>query len=156
MMLQVPITASNSETQKHADKLQSLDEKTINIVADSTALQSQVDSSKTPDTISAAQSPIPKRQVAGSDGLSNVSQSHDLNETGRSWATMRRPVTLPLSLLCLMLTARQPAPRKMLRKPTTARAKRLKSSCSLTPRKQAQDLRPPIAAVTGRWRLHLP
>lgn len=79
MMLQVPITASNSETQKHADKLQSLDEKTIKIVADSTALQSQVDSSKTPDTISAAQSPIPKRQVAGSDGLSNVSQSHDLN-----------------------------------------------------------------------------
>lgn len=79
MMLQVPITASNSETQKHADKLQPLDEKTINIVADSTAVQSHVDSSKTPETITAAHSPSPKRQVVGSDGLSNVSQRHDLN-----------------------------------------------------------------------------
>ena len=79
MMLQVPITASNSETQKHADKLQPLDEKTINIVADSTAVQSHVDSSKTPETITAAHSPSPKRQVVGSNGLSNVSQRHDLN-----------------------------------------------------------------------------
>jgi hypothetical protein len=30
-MVQVPVTASNSERQKHADKLQPLDEKTTKI-----------------------------------------------------------------------------------------------------------------------------
>ncbi len=78
-MVQVPVTASNSENQKHADKLQPVDENTINIVADSAAVQSQVDSSKTPDTIKATHSLSPKRQVVGGDGLSNVSQRHDLN-----------------------------------------------------------------------------
>ncbi len=78
-MVQVPVTASNSEIQKHADKLQPLDEKISNIVADCAAVQSQVDSSKTPDTIKAAHSPSPNRQVVGGDGLSNVSKRHDLN-----------------------------------------------------------------------------
>jgi hypothetical protein len=98
MMLQVPITASNSETQKHADKLQPLDEKTINIVADSTAVQSQVDSSKTPDTIEAAHSPSPKRQVVGGDGLSNVINRLDLNrqELGNNAQTSdTAPITIP-------------------------------------------------------------
>jgi len=48
-------------------------------VADSAVVQSQVDSGKTPDTIKAARSPSPKRQVVGDDGLSKVSERHDLN-----------------------------------------------------------------------------
>ena len=96
-MVQVPVTASNSESQKHADKLQSLDEKTINIVADSTAVQSQVDSSKTPETIKAAHSPSPKRQIVDGNGLSNVSKRHnDRQELGKNAQTSHTaPITVP-------------------------------------------------------------
>ncbi|KAA6420298.1 MAG: hypothetical protein FRX49_09782 [Trebouxia sp. A1-2] len=68
---QVPVTASNNESQKHADELQPVDKKTTDIVADSAAVRSQVDSSKTPDTIKAAHSPSPNRQAVGSNRLSN-------------------------------------------------------------------------------------
>lgn len=79
----MPVTASNNESQKHADELQPVDKKTTDIVADSAAVRSQVDSSKTPDTIKAAHSPSPNRQAVGSNRLSNVSTRHDLNNDSK-------------------------------------------------------------------------
>ena len=73
------VAASKSQRQKHADKLQHLRQKTTRIASGSAVVQPHVNSSKPLETIKAARSPSPKWQPVGDDGMSSVSNRHDLN-----------------------------------------------------------------------------
>ncbi|DBA96083.1 TPA: hypothetical protein ACH3X1_001580 [Trebouxia sp. C0004] len=76
---QVHVAASKRERQKHADKLQHLQEKTTRSASGSVVVQPNDDISNPLKTTKAARSPSLKWQPVGNDGKSSVNDRHDLN-----------------------------------------------------------------------------